>query len=166
MQRVSGLRASVSATTRDRRPGERDGIEYHFLTRAEFEQRVAAGEFLEYAEYAGNLYGTLRAEVESIFAAGASAILEIELIGARAVARRAPGSRSVFIAPPSTVELERRLRDRGTNDDADISRRLATATSELAARHEFDRVIVNAHVAEACEELVDAVVDLCGQPDG
>lgn len=166
MQRVAGLQASVSATTRPRRPGERDGVEYHFLTREEFERRVSAGEFLEHAEYAGNLYGTLSAEVERIFGAGASAILEIELVGARAVAERAPDSRSIFIAPPSTAELERRLRDRGTNDDADIVRRLRTADAELAARDEFDRVVVNTQVATACSELADAVIALCGAEDG
>ncbi len=141
-------------------------MEYHFLARDEFERRVADGEFLEHAEYAGNLYGTLTAEVERIFADGASAVLEIELVGARAVARRAPDSRSIFIAPPSTAELERRLRDRGTNDDADIVRRLKTADGELAARDEFDRVVVNTQVATACSELVDAVIVLCGAGDG
>ena len=166
MRRVAGLETSVSATTRTRRPGETDGVEYHFLGRDEFERRVAAGDFLEHAEYAGNLYGTLIAEVERIFAAGASAILEIELIGARAVAAAAPEARSVFIAPPSTAELERRLRDRGTNDDADIRQRLETADAELAARDEFDRVVVNAEVASACDELVEAVVELCGEPGG
>ena len=141
-------------------------MEYHFLAREEFERRVADGEFLEHAEYAGNLYGTLTAEVERIFADGASAVLEIELVGARAVARHAPDSRSIFIAPPSTPELERRLRDRGTNDDADIVRRLKTADSELAARDEFDRVVINTEVATACSELVDAVIALCGAGDG
>lgn len=166
MRRLQGLATSISATTRQRRDGEQDGREYHFLSREVFEERIAAGDFLEHAEYAGNLYGTLRSEVQRIWAGDASAVLEIELIGARAVAAGAPESRSIFIAPPDMDELARRLRDRGTNDADDIARRLATAEVEMAARDEFDRVVVNGSVDAACDDLVAAVVDLCGANDG
>ena len=114
----------MSATTRPPRPGEVDGREYHFLDERRLRAAVAAGDFLEWVEYSGNLYGTLRSEVEAKLAAGDDVILEIELIGARAVRTTMPEAISVFIAPPSMAELAERLRGRGTETDAAIAKRL------------------------------------------
>lgn len=144
---------AVSATTRGRRPGETDGEDYHFLGRDEFERRVAAGDFLEEVEYAGNRYGTLRSEVDRGLADGRSVILEIELAGARRVRRMVPGAVSVFIAPPSIEELERRLERRNTDTEAEIARRIEVSRWELEAAGEFDHVIVNADRDEATDEL-------------
>jgi guanylate kinase len=144
---------SVSATTRAPRPGEQDGREYHFLTEAEFRAAVAAGDFLEWVEYSGNLYGTLRSEVEAKLRAGDDVILEIELIGARAVRRSMPEAISVFIAPPSMAELAERLRGRGTEAAAAIAKRLHRAETEVAAAEEFDHVVVNDDAARAAGKV-------------
>lgn len=153
LPRIPELRVAVSATTRGRRPGEVDGEDYHFLAREEFERRVAAGEFLEEVEYAGNRYGTLRSEVDRGLAEGRSVILEIELAGARRVRRMVPAAVSVFIAPPSIEELERRLERRNTDTEAEIARRIEVSRWELEAAGEFDHVIVNADRDEATDEL-------------
>ena len=144
---------SVSATTRAPRPGEVDGRTYHFLSRQAFEAQVAAGGFLEWAEFAGNGYGTPRAPVEAQLAAGRPVLLEIELEGARQVRRSFPAGFQLFIKPPSFEELERRIRGRGTDSEAAIRRRLERAREELAAETEFDAVLVNADLAEACKQL-------------
>ena len=145
---------SVSATTRAPRPGEVDGREYHFLDRGRRSAaRVAAGDFLEWVEYSGNLYGTLRSEVEAKLAAGDDVILEIELIGARAVRKTMPEAISVFIAPPSMAELAERLRGRGTETAAAIARRLHRAETEVAAAEEFDHVVVNDDAGRAADEV-------------
>jgi guanylate kinase len=157
LRRFPELSVAVSATTRPMRPGEVDGREYHFLVPDEFERRVAAGAFLEHVTYAGNRYGTLAEEVEGRVAAGRSVLLEIELEGARAVRQRLPESVAVFIAPPSMDELGRRLRDRGTEDEADIARRLEVGRAEIAAIEEFDEIIVNADVPTAAAELAMVV---------
>ncbi|MEW6583277.1 MAG: guanylate kinase [Actinomycetota bacterium] len=162
LPRFDELDVAVSATTRPMRQGERDGREYHFMTRDDFERRVAAGEFLEHVTYAGNLYGTPEWEVERRLAAGHSVILEIELIGARAVRRRLPDAVAVFIAPPSMDELSRRLRDRGTEDEADIARRLEVGRTELEAMAEFDHVIVNEDRERAADRLADVVAEVTG----
>jgi guanylate kinase len=148
---------SVSATTRAPRPGEVDGVEYFFLDREEFMAKVADDGMLEWAEFAGNLYGTPRAPVEQRLTAGIPVLLEIELEGARQVRRNAPEALLVFLAPPSTAELERRLRGRGTEDDATIVRRLQIAATELAAQGEFDVVLVNDDVQAAAGRLVALV---------
>ena len=158
-QRVDHVVTSVSATTRAPRPGEQDGREYHYLTRAEFERRVAAGEFLEWVEYSGDLYGTLRAEVDGRLAAGDDVILEIELVGARAVRKVLPQAVAVFIAPPSMAELTERLRGRGTETDEAIARRLHIAETEVAAASEFDRVVVNDDAARAADEVAAIIED-------
>jgi guanylate kinase len=145
---------SVSATTRAPRPGEVDGVQYHFVTRAEFEQMAADGRMLEWAEYAGNLYGTPRGPVEERLAAGRPALLEIELQGARQVRRAMPEAHLVFLAPPSREELARRLVGRGTEDEAAIAERLGVAEVEMAAACEFDVVLVNDTIEHAAEELV------------
>ena len=144
---------SVSATTRPPRPGEVDGREYHFLGEADFRAAVAAGDFLEWVEYSGNLYGTLRSEVEAKLTAGVDVILEIELVGARAVRETMPEAISVFIAPPSMAELAERLRGRGTETAAAIAKRLHRAETEVAAAEEFDHVVVNDEAGRAADEV-------------
>ncbi|MBV9488057.1 MAG: guanylate kinase [Frankiaceae bacterium] len=145
---------SVSVTTRAMRPGEVEGGSYHFVDRDQFEAMIAAGAFLEYAEYAGNLYGTPRQPVEEHLAAGDLVLLEIEIQGARQVRQLMPDARLVFLAPPTWEELERRLRGRGTEPPDVIARRLDQARIELAAEAEFDAVILSSSVAEAARQLV------------
>ena len=134
---------SVSATTREPREGEENGREYFFISRQEFEKRVANNEFLEHAEYAGNCYGTPRDYVLSLLQRGVSVILEIDVQGAMQVKRRMPESVSVFILPPSFEELEHRLRGRGTETPEKIEKRLAAAKAEMARAPEYDYQIVN-----------------------
>jgi guanylate kinase len=152
-QRIGHVVTSVSATTRSPRPGEVDGREYHFLPEQAFRAAVDAGDFLEWVEYSGNLYGTLRSEVERKVAAGDDVILEIELIGARAVRKAMPEAVSVFIAPPSMAELADRLRGRGTETAAAIAKRLHRAEAEVAAAKEFDHVVVNDDAGRAADEV-------------
>jgi guanylate kinase len=148
---------SVSATTRAPRPGEIDGQHYVFLDRNEFEQRISAGQFLEYAEFAGNLYGTPRGPVQERLDHGQPVILEIELQGARQVKKSMSDAQLVFIAPPSWEELVRRLTGRGTESSDVIDTRLETAREELAAQPEFDTVVVNVSVQQAAEALIDSM---------
>ncbi len=152
-QRLDHVVTSVSATTRAPRPGEADGREYHFLDEQGFRAAAAAGDFLEWVEYSGNLYGTLRSEVERKVAAGNDVILEIELIGARAVREALPEAVSVFIAPPSMADLAERLRGRGTETAAAIAKRLHRAEAEVAAAEEFDYVVVNDDAGRAAGEV-------------
>ena len=144
---------SVSATTRAPRAGEVEGQSYFFLSRERFEQQVAEGGFLEWAEFAGNLYGTPRAPVEAQLAAGRPVLLEIELEGARQARQSFPAAFQLFIKPPSFEELERRIRGRGTDSEAAIVRRLERAQVELAAEGEFDAALVNGDLEAALEEL-------------
>jgi guanylate kinase len=153
LERVPELELSVSATTRAPRPGERDGVDYHFLTDPEFDGRVLAGEFVEHASYAGRRYGTLRAELEQRLARGAPVVLEIEVQGARQVREAMPEAVQVFIAPPSEEALRARLVGRGTDAPQEVEARLATAHEELRAQREFPHVVVN----DRLEEAVDAV---------
>ena len=153
------LTYSVSATTRPRRPGEEEGREYHFLTRAEFERRVAEGRFVEWAEYGGQLYGTLRDEVERGFAAGRHVMLDIEVAGSRQVRAKYADAVQVFVLPPSAAELAQRLRGRNTEDPAAVARRLAIASSELDAAREYEYVVVNDDVVEAVAQVA-AILDV------
>jgi guanylate kinase len=152
---------SVSCTTRAPRPGEREGVEYRFVTRAKFAAMVEAGELLEHAEFAGNLYGTPRVPVLERLAAGTPALLEIELQGARQVRSALPQAHLIFLAPPSWSELERRLTRRGTESAAVIEQRLARARVEMAAEPEFDCVVINDDVNRAAAELVGLVEQNC-----
>lgn len=145
---------SVSVTTRAPRPGETDGVEYHFVDDNEFDRMVAADELLEHARYAGNRYGTPRKPVEERLAAGVPALLEIELQGARQVRKAMPEALLVFLAPPSWEELVRRLTGRGTEDPEVVRRRLDAARVELAAEDEFDEVVYNVSVPEAAQRLL------------
>ena len=145
---------SVSVTTRTPRPGERDGVEYHFVDRTEYDRMVDAGDLLEHASYAGHCYGTPRQPVLDRLAAGIPALLEIELQGARQVRVAMPEAHLVFLAPPSFEELARRLTTRGTEDAERVRSRLDTARVELAAEDEFDAVVVNDDVEHAAAALV------------
>jgi len=155
--RMPELVLAISATTRDPRCGERDGVDYHFLAPAEFERRVAAGEFAEYAEYSGRRYGTLRSELERGLETGAAVVLEIEVQGARQVREAMPDAVAVFIAPPDERALRARLTGRGTDSEQQITRRLQTARDELAAQDEFEHVIVNDDVTRATDELTELI---------
>jgi guanylate kinase len=151
--RVPELELSISATTREPRPGEADGREYHFLPPEEFRRRIESGDFLEHASYSGNHYGTLRDEVERRLAEGRSVVLEIEVQGARQVRDAMPEAVQIFIAPPDEAVLRDRLEGRGTDSPEDIEQRLRTAEVELAARSEFPHVVVNDEVQKAAAEL-------------
>lgn len=148
---------SVSATTRAPRAGESDGVQYHFWGADRFARTIGEGGFLEWAEFAGNRYGTPRAPVEERLADGCPVLLEIELQGARQVRTAMPEAVLVFLSPPTWADLEARLRGRGTEDEAALARRLARAREELAASGEFDAVVVNDDVGRAARELVDFV---------
>ena len=145
---------SVSVTTRRPRPGERDGAHYHFVDDAEFDRLIATDGLLEWAEYAGNRYGTPAAPVRDRLATGQPALLEIELQGARQVRARDAEAQLVFLAPPSWAALVSRLAGRGSEPPAVQERRLALAQAELDASGEFDVVVVNDDVARAADELV------------
>jgi guanylate kinase len=152
-----GLELATSATTRPRRPDEVDGREYHFLSEAEFLRRVDRGDFLEHVSYAGNRYGTLRSEVERRLRAGRDVVLEIEVVGARAIKRQMPEAVLVFIAPPEAADLEARLRGRGTDTDEEIEDRLKIARREMESQTEFDHVIVNDDAERAAADLAELV---------
>lgn len=149
---------SVSATTRAPRPGEIDGVDYHFVSVAEFERMIADGEMLEHARYAGNFYGTPRKPVQEAIAAGKPAVLEIELQGARQVRSAWPDAQLVMLLPPSWDELVDRLTGRGTEPADVVEKRLAAARDELAAEPEFDETVVNADVQSATSELVRLIL--------
>lgn len=150
---------SISATTRSPRAGEEHGREYFFWSRDEFEQKRDAGEFLEWAEYAGNLYGTPRQAIDQAIADGQVVLLEIELAGARQVAQSFPSAKRIFIAPPSMEILESRLRQRSTDSDEQITKRLHHAELEIAAANEFDITIVNDDLEIAIQQLESAMFD-------
>jgi guanylate kinase len=166
LEQVPELSLSVSATTRSPRPGERDGIDYHFMTRQQFEDHIAAGDFLEHASYSGNHYGTLRSELERHVRAGQPVVLEIEVQGARQVREAMPSAVAVFIAPPSREALRARLVGRGTDTPDEVAARLQTAERELEARSEFAHVVVNDRLEQAVDELVAIVRGALGDEPG
>jgi guanylate kinase len=157
MERLPKLELSVSATTRAPRPGEQDGVDYHFLTRDQFDHRVAQQDFVEHADYAGRSYGTLRSELENRVQAGVPVVLEIEVQGARQVRAAMPEAVQVFIAPPSLSALRTRLVGRGTDDQEEVERRLRVAEQELTAQPEFAHVVVNDRLDDALERLTAIV---------
>lgn len=163
--RVPDLWVSVSATTRAPRPGEKDGTDYFFLTADEFDRRIAAGGFLEWARVHGNRYGTLRSAVEAQMAQGRDVVLEIDPQGAMQVKRLMPEAVLVFIIAPSLAELERRIRGRGAETDEQIKTRLATAVHELELVGDYDFVIENDDVSRATQELVDLIGSLARTKD-
>lgn len=152
---------SVSATTRAPRPGERDGVEYQFVTRAEFERMIETDELLEYDEHFGNIYGTPRAPVDEHLARGIPTLLEIELHGARQVRAAMPQAQLVFLKPPSWPELERRLTERGTEIGPLVQERLARAELEIRSEKEFDAVVINDEIERAAAELVGLIEAGC-----
>jgi guanylate kinase len=157
LAQIPALELSTSATTREPRAGEQDGVDYHFLSQEEFERRAQAGDFIEHARYAGNRYGTLRSELERRTREGVPVVLEIEVQGARQVRDALPEAVQVFIAPPSLDSLRARLVGRGTDDEAEVERRLRTAEEELRGQGEFRHVVVNDRLEEATQALADIV---------
>ena len=157
LRRVPELELSVSATTREPRDGEVDGRDYHFLSPEVFDRRAETGEFLEFATYSGNRYGTLRSEIEQRLAAGRSVVLEIEVQGARQVRAAMPESVQIFIAPPEPAALRERLVERGKDSTEAIDARLAVAAQELAAQDEFPYRVVNDELDRAARELEEIV---------
>lgn len=155
------VRFSVSATTRDPRPGESDGEDYHFMDRSDFERLRDEGGFLEWAEVHGSLYGTPRSNLREARRAGEKLLLDIDVQGARSVRRRVEETVCIFVVPPTGDEILRRLRGRGTEDEGRLRRRLRSAEDELAAMPEFDYVVVNDRLREAVDR-VGAVVDAEG----
>lgn len=163
------LAYSVSATTRPMRAGEKDGVDYFFLPREEFLRRVEAGEFLEWATYGGNLYGTLRAEIERIFARGRTAVLDIEIEGARQLRASFPNSLHLFVLPPSAEVLVSRLAGRNTESPAVLRERITRAADELAAVAEYDYAIMNQDLVLAVAQvaaILDAEARRVARQDG
>jgi guanylate kinase len=159
---VPHLKLSISATTRPPREGEVDGVDYHFLSGEEFKARIDENDFLEWATYSGNRYGTLRSDVERCLEAGESVVLEIEVQGATQVRAAKPDSVQIFIAPPDPAVLRQRLAGRGTDSAEAIDKRLETAEIELASQGDFDHLVVNDDLGRAAAELERVVRDDLG----
>jgi guanylate kinase len=154
---VPELALSVSATTRQARPGETQGVDYHFISDEEFARHVDEGDFVEWAEYSGRRYGTLREELDRHTSGGRPVVLEIEVQGARQVRETLPDAVQIFIRPPSDEALRDRLIGRGTDDAEQVERRLKVAQDELAAAGEFEHVVVNDRLDEAVDQLAGIV---------
>jgi guanylate kinase len=165
-EQIPNLQFSVSATTRAPRPGEVDGVDYHFVTPARFQQLIDEGALLEWAEIHGGLHrsGTLAEPVRAATASGLPVLIEVDLAGARAVKKAMPEALTVFLAPPSWEDLETRLVGRGTETPEAIRRRLDTARTEMAAQNDFDAVVVNSRLESACAELVSLLVGTAPGP--
>jgi guanylate kinase len=158
VEQTSRLRMSRSYTSRRARQGEVDGVDYNFVTRERFEAMVAVGEFLEWADVFGNLYGTSAADTERLLESGHDVVLVIDVQGARKVRRRGVETTAVFVMPPSFAVLEQRLRGRSQDSDAAIAKRLETARLEVAAFAEYDFVVVNDEITSAVDRLRSIVV--------
>ncbi|MEX2324533.1 MAG: guanylate kinase [Nitriliruptoraceae bacterium] len=156
-QLVPDSRLAISVTTRPARDFEQDGVDYRFVDRVTFDELVAQGALLEHAEYAGNWYGTPRDQVDHAIDEGVMLILDIDVQGAIQVKRALPGALLVFLLPPTMDELARRLHLRGTEDDVAIRRRLERARDEIAARHDFDVIVVNNDLDACVAEVLDAL---------
>ena len=159
LERYPDIHLSISATTRQPRAGETHGKDYYFVSRAEFDAMVQQGHLLEWAEFAGNYYGSPRQPLDALIARGHVVILEIELAGARQVRNTLPGARQIFVLPPSFEELEARIRGRNQDSEAAIAKRLARAQVEIAAAAEFDIQIINDDLERALTELEQAVIE-------
>lgn len=157
LERNPDFYLSISFTTRPPRSGEVDGKDYFFIAREDFEAMIRDNKFLEWAEYAGNYYGTPKLAVEEKIASGKSVLLEIELAGARKIEKTFPSALRIFILPPSMTELERRLKSRGKDSEAVISQRLEIAKKEIEAKDEFDARIINEDIESAAIEI-EAIV--------
>ena len=165
-ERIPNLHFSVSATTRAPRPGEVDGVDYHFVSPTRFQQLIDQGALLEWADIHGGLQrsGTLAQPVRDATAAGFPVLIEVDLAGARAIKKAMPEAVAVFLAPPSWQDLESRLIGRGTETPEAIARRLDTARTELAAQGDFDEIVVNSRLESACSELVSLLVGTVSDP--
>ncbi|MBQ5782161.1 MAG: guanylate kinase [Oscillospiraceae bacterium] len=146
---------SVSATTRNRRPTETDGVDYIFLSVEEFESKLANDEFVEYTNYVGNYYGTLKQQIEDKVNAGKVVVLVIEVEGAQNVKKAYPDCLTIFLAPPSIEELERRLRNRGTEDETVIKQRLFKAKEELGFQSSYDYIVENNYIEQCAQSIID-----------
>jgi guanylate kinase len=162
---IPELAYSVSATTREPRPGEVNGRDYIFLSREEFERWIEGRYFLEWAEYSGNLYGTPKQRVEEMLESGLSVILEIELQGARKVREERPDAVMVFVRPPSIEETRRRLEGRATETSEALEKRMATALEEMAARDEFNHEVVNAERRQARRDMIETLQSIVAGGD-
>ncbi len=151
------IQHTVSATTRPPREGEKDGINYHFMTRTDFEKYLAEDQIVEHTQYCGNYYGTLRSEIEGRMALGIPVILVIEVEGAGNIKRMYPGATTIFVLPPDMEELERRLRNRGTENEETIRRRLKRAETEIANSVDYDEHVVNVQV-ETCADSLYSII--------
>lgn len=161
LPRFPELALAVSATTRERRPGEEDGVHYWFLTTDEFAAKVEAGEFLEYVDYVGNCYGTLNSEIERLRGEGRAPLLELETEGAKRVKRRVDHAVTIFVTAP-VQELERRLRERATESSGEIGERIETARRQLEEAGDFDHVVVNDERERAADALAEIVAQTLG----
>ena len=161
LKRCPDFAFSVSATTRPTRPGEIDGKEYYFLTTDRFHEMIANGEFLEYAEYVGNYYGTPSKPVDEFIKSGKTVLLDIEVLGAKQVMAERPEAISIFIVPPSMTELENRLRGRGTDSEEKLAARLKRAKQELQEKCHYKHEVVNDSVSRA----VDEIIEILGRKD-
>jgi guanylate kinase len=158
LERMPELALAVSATTREKRPGEQNGREYWFLTEAEFDEKIERGDFLEWVELKwGPRSGTLHSEIERIQAVGRIPLLDLETEGARRVRKRVPGAVTIFVKAPSFEENERRLRARATEDESEIEERLEVARAQLEEAHDFDHLIVNDELERAVDELAELI---------
>lgn len=153
-KRLPDLAVTVSATTRQPRPGEKDGVDYYFLSREEFREAIAQNAFAEWAEVHGQFYGTFKSEIERHIGRGGTIVLELDVQGMQSIKSLYPDMVSIFIVPPSLEELKCRLISRGTNEEEDIRLRLANATREMEAQSEFDHIIVNDDVENTATQLV------------
>jgi len=154
---LEGLEVSVSVTTRAPRPGEREGVAYRFVDDSAFDRMIARGELLEWAEYAGHRYGTPRGPLDEAVERGRTVLLEIEVQGALQVRTRMPDALQILLVPPAFEDLEHRLRDRGTEDEATIQARLEVARGEMAAQDVFDHVVVNDELDRATAEVAQLI---------
>ena len=157
MQRHPEIETSVSATTREKRPGEEEGVNYYYLTVPAFEKKIADGEILEYTRYCGNYYGTPRSEVDRRIDAGVTVVLVIEVVGATNIKRLYPGATTIFVQPPSYAELEARLRGRGTETEQAIQKRLARAVEEMGYASDYDETVVNDDADRCAEEIYQLI---------
>lgn len=155
---LDNITYSISATTRKPREGERDGIDYFFISEREFKERIARNEFLEWAEVYGNFYGTPRAYIESMLEKGVDVILDIDIQGAASIRRNCTDGVFIFIVPPSSTELMNRLRRRGTESEAAILSRISNVSAELKAIPEYDYILVNTDIEETTERLKSIVI--------
>lgn len=167
LQARPDARLSVSTTTRAPRGNEKDGIEYHFVDRAKFEDQIQKGRFAEWANVHGHYYGTSKETIESSFRDGKHVVLDIDVQGAASL-RKAYGSRcmTIFVSPPDLQTLEARLRSRGTDSDEVVAKRMKNARHEMEAAPQFDHIIINDRLDRACNELLEFVNQRLSQPDG